>query len=446
MTETKPLQILSVQAENFQRLTAVRIDPESGLNIIAGDNEQGKSSTLDAIELLLCGKTVMHPEAVRRGTRKATLTAEIGTTGEEPLFTIERVITTSGIKLKVTPRDGELPPGGAQSFLSGLTNSIAFDPFEFITMKPDAQANLLRRIAKIDTSQIDVEYKSTYDGRTDVNREIKSLEGQLAAFPIVAGAPSERVDTAELVATLKRLAAVIEQNNKARREFALAEEETEKNERLFLERKHEIEELEALLKKKKEAFELASYTRDLLIESRNSCRKEIEVLEDPDTKETEEQLATASDKNALFEKKERRAAISKQLEAKQKKVESLTATLEGIVQEKSDMLAAGEFPVQGLGIDSDGVVTFDGLPLCQASTSQKIRVSMAIAAALNPELRVVLIRNGNDVDKNKLKVIAETAREMNLQVLMERIEPGQGVPCFIIEDGTVSDVKGKQAT
>ena len=441
MAKKQSLQILSVQAENFQRLSAVRIDPESGLNIIAGDNEQGKSSTLDAIQLLLCGKAAMNPEAVRRGSRKATLTAEIGVAGEAPRFTVERVITQSGVKLKVTPRDGELPAGGPQGFLSSLTNSIAFDPFEFISMDSGKQADLLRKIAKIDTSSIDAEVKEKYEQRTTVNREIKSLEAQLAAFPIVAGAPTERVDTAALMEELRIANLSVRKNENKRQElYAARLVETERKSTIE-ENEREVIRLERCLERARETVGIAKLELTLLQENITDLVAEVDALMNPEVDTIEERIESASDKNALLEKKTRRAAIADGLEEKQKKAELLTEELTGLAEEKSNLLAAGEFPVEGLGIDSDSIVTFDGLPLCQASTSQKIRVSMAIAASLNPELRVVLIRNGNDVDRKKLKVIAATAQEMGLQVIMERIDPGQGIPCFIIEDGTVVSVE-----
>lgn len=37
-----PYKIISLQAENFQRLTAVEIRPDSNVVVIGGENEAGK--------------------------------------------------------------------------------------------------------------------------------------------------------------------------------------------------------------------------------------------------------------------------------------------------------------------------------------------------------------------------------------------------------------------
>ena len=43
------LKVVSLVAENFKRLKAVTIKPESDIVVIEGQNEQGKSSVIDAI-------------------------------------------------------------------------------------------------------------------------------------------------------------------------------------------------------------------------------------------------------------------------------------------------------------------------------------------------------------------------------------------------------------
>jgi recombinational DNA repair ATPase RecF len=43
------LKIYKLTAENFKRLKAVSIEPQTDVVAVTGRNEQGKSSTLDAI-------------------------------------------------------------------------------------------------------------------------------------------------------------------------------------------------------------------------------------------------------------------------------------------------------------------------------------------------------------------------------------------------------------
>jgi hypothetical protein len=77
------------------------------------------------------------------------------------------------------------------------------------------------------------------------------------------------------------------------------------------------------------------------------------------------------------------------------------------------------------------------LPFAQASTSIRTRVSVAIGAALAPKLKVILIRNGNDLDDSNFALLAESAREHGLQLWVEKISGAKGQATVLIEDGTV---------
>ena len=49
---------------------------------------------------------------------------------------------------------------------------------------------------------------------------------------------------------------------------------------------------------------------------------------------------------------------------------------------------------------------------------------------------MLLVRRGNDLDRERMGLVAEMARELDLQVWVERIEAG-GMPAVVIEDGEV---------
>ncbi len=52
----KAIKITSLEAENVKRIRAVKVEPTAaGLAIIGGDNNQGKTSVLDALAWALGG-------------------------------------------------------------------------------------------------------------------------------------------------------------------------------------------------------------------------------------------------------------------------------------------------------------------------------------------------------------------------------------------------------
>ena len=88
-----------------------------------------------------------------------------------------------------------------------------------------------------------------------------------------------------------------------------------------------------------------------------------------------------------------------------------------------------------IGFGDEGV-TFNGLPIEQASSAEQTRVAVAIGLAANPELPVVLIRDGSLLDEDSLAAVAKQAAERGAQVWIERV--GDGKECsVIIEDGEV---------
>jgi DNA repair exonuclease SbcCD ATPase subunit len=114
-----------------------------------------------------------------------------------------------------------------------------------------------------------------------------------------------------------------------------------------------------------------------------------------------------------------------------------TAEIEAIDAEKAAMLAAASFPVDGLGFGADGGVTFQGVPLAQASGAERIRVSMAIALAANPQIRVVLIRDASLLDEDSMAAVVALAEAADAQVWLERVGTADPEAVVIVDGGTV---------
>ena len=113
-TKQERRTIRAVRVENVKAVELVEIEPAaSGMTVIAGANEQGKSSTLDSIWALVswrkAGKRIEH--ALRRGTArgKAEVTLDDGTI-------IRRVWTEKSPRLVMIP----VPTWGPQSYVDSL--------------------------------------------------------------------------------------------------------------------------------------------------------------------------------------------------------------------------------------------------------------------------------------------------------------------------------------
>ena len=98
-------------------------------------------------------------------------------------------------------------------------------------------------------------------------------------------------------------------------------------------------------------------------------------------------------------------------------------------------LADAKFPVAGLGF-GDGCVTYKDIPLSQASSAEQIRVSMAIAMATNPDLKVIHIAAGSLLDSEGMNIIKEMAESGDYQVWIEKVDES-GKVGIVFEDGEI---------
>ena len=147
----------------------------------------------------------------------------------------------------------------------------------------------------------------------------------------------------------------------------------------------------------------------------------IVIPEKVDASEVRARLDAAKAVNANVTLKHLRDEHEIDAKKYQAEADKLTARMDARKKTREDALGAAKMPVAGLGF-GDGEVTFNGLPIDQASTSQQIRIGMAIAMAQNPKLRVIRIKDGSVLDEDNLKLIGEIAGEKGYQVWIEVVD------------------------
>jgi hypothetical protein len=120
----------------------------------------------------------------------------------------------------------------------------------------------------------------------------------------------------------------------------------------------------------------------------------------------------------------------------------LELEMAAIEESKRARLAAAALPVEGLGF-TDKAVTYLGALLANASGAERMRVAIALAAAVQPQLRDVWIRDGAVISESSLAEISAWARVAGIRVWVERVEtrdPG----VIEIRDGRVVETESNQ--
>lgn len=427
------MRIIGLSVENFKRIQAVNIKPGEGLNVVGGKNGNGKTSLLDAIEVALGGKRSAPPKPVRNGQKSSRIVLK--TDGDEsrhlsPLI-VTRTFTEDGkSQLEIRTADGYKAPS-PQAILDDLYSQVAFDPLAFTRLKPKEQADSLRALVGLDFSALDAEYKQVYDERTRVNKQGVEMAAKLKGLPFHEDVPEQEVSVSDLMDELERRQQVNYANGKARGDLEILRGLVRDEEARIQDIKDEIGRLQKQLAAKEDALKRT-------IANAEAKAAEIANLMDCDTEEVSRQIKDAESINSKIRSNRQRAELEASLAAKREESSRLSARLKEIDAIKAQQMSEAKWPVDGLGFDSDGI-TLNGLPFEQASSAEKLRVSVAMGVAMNPTLRVMLIRDGSLLDDEHLEIVRKMAEEFDTQVFMERVSEGDEC-AVIISDGMVKEL------
>lgn len=418
------MKLIRLTAENFLRLQAVEIKPDGALVQISGRNGAGKSSVLRALEAALAGKDALPADPVRHGADEAVIEVDLGD------FLVKRTVKPDGrTTLTVSTPDGA-KYGSPQKILDGLLSSLAFDPLAFARMKPREQRDTLANLVGLSQmlAELDAAHKADYDARTLVNRDLKTATARLDAMPAV-----EAVAPVDVSATLAEIRAAREENREAQ---ALADRRQQLRGEASAARRiaeHKREQANKLLAEA-DSFDAQAVTLD-------ASASVIMVPDMIDLTALERRLEDAEAINAqhrAYIERDREAEAVQQLALES---QAITDRMTARETERAAVIEAAAFPVPGIGITEDGV-TLNGVPLDQASTAEQLRLSAAIGMALNPKLRVMVIRDGSLLDEDSLRLLTEAAAAEDFVLLVETVDTTGQVGIYI-EDGNVRAVNGK---
>ena len=426
-------KIVSLSSENVKRLYAVEITPQGNVVVISGKNGQGKSSVLDSIQYALGGDP-SDKMPVRRGEERAKVVLDLGD------IVVKRTFTAAGgTALVVTNADG-VKQTSPQGILDKLVGRLTFDPLAFSREKPVKQAEILRGLVGLDFAEKDKESGKLFDQRTVVNREVKSLENRLAAIPRHEGLPTDEVSTAAILADQETAVAANQANADQRLKLQTLKEAQEGRKKDLSSTDDEIKEIEAkLVKLREDKAQLEKWIDEnsSLIEREE---KAVSKLNDVDLAQFRTRLTDVEETNRKVREAKQRAELVNQYKAKSKEAETLTSKMEEMESEKRKATMEAKYPIEGLLFDPAGGVTFNGIPFEQCSAAEQLKVSVSIGIALNPTLKVLLIRDGSLLDSDSMKTLADMAAKADAQVWIERVGEGDQT-AVVIEDGRVKEEK-----
>jgi DNA repair ATPase RecN len=429
------MRVIEFIADNFKRLRAVRIILGDGVTPIVGPNGAGKTSVLDALAAALGGAAVSPEVPIRRGAERAEVVVDLGD------IKVRRRWTHGGSTLEVVSSEG-VKLSSPQAVLDKLVGRLSFDPLEFSRQKPSEQAETLAKVAGVDLAKYQVDRKRLYDERTHYNRQAKDARAALERTPPMK-APDAEVSIAELVKELEQAEGVNREKVRLG-EVHNAAVSYEAAAKLAAERAaSEVDRLTAELQKARTKYEEATAAFAEKTKRTDETQSARDAATTVDTAPIRERLASAEQSNRLVRAKRERDKAVYDATMLERKADFLTTQIERADADLQTAVATANLPVPGLTLQPEGV-RLNGIPFGQCSGAEKLRVSVALGIALNPTLRLMLIRDGSLLDSSSMKLLADMADKANAQVLIERVE-ATGEVGVRIEDGEVVEVTERGA-
>jgi len=412
--------------------------------VIAGKNRAGKSSMIGAMDAAFGGAREIANDPVHHGAEQARIAIDLAGGETAGGLTIKRVIEPDGATaLEVRDADGAIRR--PQERLDHLIGTRFIDPLRFLTLDPKEQRARLMKIipdaARI--GELDAKRERAFDKRTEIGRKLEHARGELERLPDVdVGTP---IDVAALVAEQRAFAEQQRAGDglgnvvaQAEAKLRAAEEQANKTSERIAALERELDETRKMLGSWERAVtghaEQLAHAREQLSGaaatwSASSARRV----------ELEQEIARADGHNrAVFSAEAQRARRQETAAAVEKhraEVDEITAQLKIIDDRKAEVLSKAKLPVEGLAIGKDEIM-LAGVPLSQASASERWRVAFAMAIAGAPKLDDIWIRDGAVLDDDALELVAKLAEAAGKRCWIERVgtrDPG----AIIIRDGQV---------
>lgn len=409
------VKINKLEIENVKRVKAVTIEPTSnGLTILGGNNNQGKTSVLDAIAWALGGNKYKPSKPARDGSMNPpTLRLELSNG-----LIVERKGKNSD--LKVTDPSGQK---AGQQLLDSFVEELALNLPKFIESSAKDKANTLLQIIGVGDKlwELDRKEERLYNERRTIGQIADQKKKYAAEQPQYPEAPNELVSIADLIHEQQEILARNGENAKKRQN-----------------RENIVNSLhlsEARLKQLKEQLAQEEATHESLMSDYIAANKSIEDLVDESTDEIESSIANIEEINRKV-----RANLDKEKaeeDAKQysSQYDNLTKQIQDVRDERTSLLDSADLPLPGLSVE-DGELVFEGQKWDNMSGSQQLRVSTAIVRKLKPECGFVLLDKLEQMDIPTLNEFGKWLESEGLQAIATRVSSGEECQ-IIIEDGYV---------
>ncbi|WP_449465220.1 AAA family ATPase [Streptococcus suis] len=402
-----------LEIENVKRIKAVKIEPSAtGLTIVGGNNNQGKTSVLDAIAWALGGNKYKPSQAQREGSQVPPTLKIVMSNG----LIVER--KGKNASLKVIDPNGQK---GGQQLLDSFVEELAINLPKFMDSTPKEKAETLLQIIGVGNqlAELELKEKELYNNRHAIGVIADQKEKFAKEQEYYPDAPKELVSIADLIQQQQVILAKNGENARKRQNVATIKMQYENAEYTVDRLKQELA---------KAIDERDKHKQDLAI-----AQKDAMDLYDEDTKKIEASIAANDEINRQVRANLDKDKAEEDAKAIREQYNALSVEIEDVRKQKRNLLTNADLPLEGLSVD-DGELLYLGQRWDNMSGSQQLQVATAIVRKLKPECGFVLIDKLEQMDQVTLKEFGEWLEREGLQAIATRVSTGDECS-IIIDDG-----------
>ena len=402
-----------LEIENVKRIKAVKIEPSAtGLTIVGGNNNQGKTSVLDAIAWALGGNKYKPSQAQREGSQVPPTLKIVMSNG----LIVER--KGKNASLKVIDPNGQK---GGQQLLDSFVEELAINLPKFMESTPKEKADTLLQIIGVGNRLAELELKENelYNNRHAIGVIADQKEKFAKEQEYYPDAPKELVSIAELIQQQQAILAKNGENARKRQNVDTIQ--------------MQYSNAEANVSRLQEELAKAIDERDKFKQDLAIAQKDAMELHDESTAEIEANIQQIDDINRKVRANLDKEKAEEDAKEIRQQYNALSVEIEDVRKQKRDLLTNADLPLEGLSVD-DGELLYLGQRWDNMSGSQQLQVATAIVRKLKPECGFVLIDKLEQMDQATLQQFGTWLKREGLQAIATRVSTGDECS-IIIEDG-----------
>jgi DNA repair ATPase RecN len=396
--------IKQVKIKEFKNIRDFDANFDNSIILLRGDNEVGKSSVIQFIEIALGKQKNIPPGSEGQGLVIADFK------GNEYLFAVE--FKSGKPVVTITFPDGMRD--NKKSTLAGIVGAIDFDIDKFVEQSKSVSGrkeqiqtykSFLDKQIVAEIERYEVNVAINYEQRTIATRDLKNVNGVISLHPMKGeDLEIEPIDVSEIFQKQKE---ANEHNSKI--DVAQRVLDGCKIEKDGIETQ-----IKALTIKLKETTER--------IEKGEQYLKDNQKI---DVSEYENKLQSANEVNQKVEQaKDFKAKIAER-DRLENEIGEMTALIDSTRQLITDSIRDMDSPVEGLTFDAEQLL-YNGIAVHPDSLSKStiMELGIKLKIAENPDAGVLFIQEGESIGLERLETIKNLAEKNGFQIIMEQVERG----------------------